>query len=123
MEITVTFQYCLITTISGYKDEYDNLLGKWLDAILPKEGAWLRCFKASPNWKGTHFHSCDGLGPTVTFIRVQKNIFGGFLYSNWGGESKKLSNRPTINLTFKIKTTQQCKLVPGQEAFIYLFIS
>lgn len=58
----------------------------------------------------------------MTFIRVQKNIFGGFLYSNWGGESKKLSNRPAMNLTFKIKTTQQCKLVPGQEAFIYLFI-
>ena len=58
----------------------------------------------------------------MTFIRVQKNIFGGFLYGNWGGESKKLSNKPTTNLTFKIKTTQKCKLVSGQEAFIISLI-
>ena len=77
-----------ITTISGYEDEYDNILGKWLDAVLPKEGSWRRCYKAFSGWKGPHFHSCDGLGPTVVLLRVQKNIFGGFLYSNWGGKSK-----------------------------------
>ena len=54
----------------------------------------------------------------MTFIRVQKNIFGGFLCGNWGGES----NKPTTNLTFKIKTIQQCKLVSGQEAFIISLI-
>ncbi|XP_078344004.1 uncharacterized protein LOC144629648 [Oculina patagonica] len=75
-----------ISNIPGFKDEHDNILGTWLDAVLPKEGKWLRCFRAIPDWQGHDFHSaCDGKGPTVILIRVQQNIFGGFLDKSWGG--------------------------------------
>ncbi|KAJ7382746.1 hypothetical protein OS493_033031 [Desmophyllum pertusum] len=75
-----------ITNIPGFKDEHDNILGTWLDAVLPKEGKWLRCFKALPGWHGNQFHTaCDGKGPTVILIRLQQNMFGGFLDKNWGG--------------------------------------
>ena len=76
-----------ISNIPGFKDEHDNILGTWLDAVLPKEGKWLHCFRAIPGWQGHEFHSaCDGKGPTVILIRVQQNIFGGFLDNNWGGK-------------------------------------
>ena len=58
-----------------------------MDAVLPKEGKWFRCFKALPGWQGHEFHTaCDGKGPTVTIIRVKENIFGGFIDKSWGGE-------------------------------------
>ncbi|KAJ7382748.1 hypothetical protein OS493_033033 [Desmophyllum pertusum] len=75
-----------ITNIPGFKDEHDSILGTWLDAVLPKEGKWIRCFQDSPYWQGFQFHNaCNGKGPTVILIRVQQNIFGGFLDKNWGG--------------------------------------
>jgi len=40
-----------MTDISGYKDEHDDILGTWLDSILPKEGKWYRCFRSYPGWK------------------------------------------------------------------------
>ena len=83
--IAITARF--VTDIPGYKDEHDDILGTWLDSILPKEGTWGRCFRSSPGWRGRHFHSwCDGKGPTLILIRVQENIFGGFLDKNWGGK-------------------------------------
>ena len=76
-----------LTNIPGFNDEYDSILGTWLDTVLPKEGYWFRCFRGQRGWKGNQFHyACDGKGPTVILIRVQQNIFGGFLDKNWGGE-------------------------------------
>ncbi|XP_078344750.1 uncharacterized protein LOC144630294 [Oculina patagonica] len=93
-----------LSNIPGFNDAHDNILGTWLDAVLPKEGNWLRCYRANPssNWKGHHFHSlCDGKGPTVILIRVQQNIFGGFLDKNWGGTDGYISSDKAFIFSLK----------------------
>ena len=83
--IAITARF--MTDIPGYKDEHDDILGTWLDPILPNDGKWYRCFRSYPGWLGHHFHHwCDNKGPTLILIRVQQNIFGGFLDKNWGGK-------------------------------------
>lgn len=76
-----------ITNIQGFTDEYDTIMGSWLDAVIPNHGKWLRCFRLLPIYKTNRFHiSCDGRGPTVILIRSRQNLFGGFLDTPWGGK-------------------------------------
>ena len=45
----------------------------------------MRCWHAKTDgWASSTFHSnCDGKGPTVTIIQVDKYIFGGYTDVSW----------------------------------------
>ena len=66
-------------------EEYLTLLSKWLEPVIQQSSSWNRCYQATVNgWSSYTFHSCcDGLGPTVTIIRVGKYIFGGYTSQSW----------------------------------------
>jgi len=49
----------------------------------------LRCWHATTDgWASTTFHgNCDGKGPTVTIIKVNDHIFGGYTNVSWNSGS------------------------------------
>jgi hypothetical protein len=49
--------------------------------------AWQLCYKASRDgWNAKDFHSnCDNKGPTITLVKVDENIFGGYIDIDWKG--------------------------------------
>ncbi|XP_046846675.1 uncharacterized protein LOC124440339 isoform X2 [Xenia sp. Carnegie-2017] len=65
------------------KTTYKNLLSKW----VPFSQSWTLCYRASRDgWRSRTFHSrCDNKGPTVTIIRYNSYIFGGYTDALWGG--------------------------------------
>ena len=46
----------------------------------------MKCWHAKTDgWAASTFHSnCDGRGPTVTIIKVNDYIFGGYTDVSWG---------------------------------------
>ena len=71
--------------IVGNNRNYLKWLSKWLVPVTQQSSSWSRCYQATVNgWSSYTFHSCcDGLGPTVTIIRVGKYIFGGYTSLSW----------------------------------------
>ncbi|EDO48431.1 predicted protein [Nematostella vectensis] len=58
----------------------------FLDPLHSKEqGAWIRCYHANSDGRNfTVFHeNCDGIGPTVTIVRVRNYVFGGYSSVSW----------------------------------------
>ena len=67
-------------------DNYLSTLSNWLKPVVQsKSSYWKRCWRASlDGWALSTFHSrCDGKGPTVTIIKVQQYIFGGYTSTSW----------------------------------------
>ena len=69
-------------------DEYVDQMAGWLKHLDFK---WRLCYRASRDgWEAKDFHSnCDNKGPTVTVVKANDNIFGGFTDQNWQGTSCK----------------------------------
>lgn len=48
---------------------------------------WQLCYRASRDgWDASDFHNkCDNKGPTVTLVKVDDYVFGGFIDGDWKG--------------------------------------
>ena len=61
----------------------------FLDPVLPTASRtdFVRCWHAKTDgWAASTFHSnCDGRGPTVTIVKVNEYIFGGYTEASWSG--------------------------------------
>ena len=60
----------------------------------------MKCWHAETDgWAASTFHSkCDGRGPTVTIIKVNDDIFGGYTDVSWsGGRDMKFVKRGLDN--------------------------
>ena len=79
------------STILGSLDpnKYLGNLISFLDPVLPTASRtdFVRCWHAKTDgWAASTFHSnCDGRGPTVTIIKVNDYIFGGYTDVSWSG--------------------------------------
>ena len=79
------------STILGSLDpnKYLGKLISFLDPVLPTASRtdFVRCWHAKTDgWAASTFHSnCDGRGPTVTIIKVDDYIFGGYTDVSWSG--------------------------------------
>ena len=60
----------------------------WLDVVTGSDLRLINCYRATEHgWDASTFHSkCDFKGPTVTLVKVDKFVFGGFTDLDWGGE-------------------------------------
>ena len=60
-------------------------LSRYLDPV-PGSNVWKLCYRASSNgWAASTFHSrCDGKPHTVTIIRKNHYVFGGYTDIAWG---------------------------------------
>ena len=70
---------------------YNNYTGKLLSYLEPvllssKWSRFVKCWHAKTDgWAASTFHSnCDGRGPTVTIVKVNEYIFGGYTDVSWG---------------------------------------
>lgn len=81
-------QLLLDTSVIFKDDEYVDQMAGWLKHFDFK---WRLCYRASRDgWEPQDFHSnCDNKGPTVTVVKANDNIFGGFTDQNWQGTSCK----------------------------------
>ena len=70
-------------------NKYLGKLISFLDPVLPTASRtdFVRCWHAmTDGWAASTFHSnCDGRGPTVTIIKVNEYIFGGYTDVSWSG--------------------------------------
>jgi len=67
-------------------EEHRRVLKGWLPTDL--EGEWRLLYRASRDGFATEtFHSrCDNKGPTVTIVKSEGNIFGGFTEESWASQ-------------------------------------
>ena len=69
-------------------NKYLGKLISFLDPVLPtaSHSDFVRCWHAKTDgWAASTFHSnCDGRGPTVTIVKVNNSIFGGYTDVSWG---------------------------------------
>ena len=70
-------------------NKYLGKLISFLDPVLPgtSRTEFVRCWHAKTDgWAASTFHSnCDGRGPTVTIVKVNEYIFGGYTDVSWSG--------------------------------------
>ena len=70
-------------------NKYLKKLISFLDPVLPiaSRTDFVRCWHAKiDGWAASTFHSnCDGRGPTVTIVKVNEYIFGGYTDVSWSG--------------------------------------
>ncbi|XP_066016622.1 uncharacterized protein [Pocillopora verrucosa] len=68
-------------------NKYLKVLFSYLDPVLinKERSRFVRCWHAETDgWAASTFHSnCDGRGPTVTIIKVNSYIFGGYTDVSW----------------------------------------
>ena len=68
-------------------NQYLKVLFSYLDPVLinKERSRFVRCWHAEMDgWAASTFHSnCDGRGPTVTIIKVNSYIFGGYTDVSW----------------------------------------
>ena len=70
----------------------NKYLGKLISFLEPvltgtSRTDFARCWHAKTDgWAASTFHSnCDGRGPTVTIVKVNEYIFGGYTDVSWSG--------------------------------------
>lgn len=81
----------VILTSLHYKNYTEKLLSYLEQVLLSSERSrFVRCWHAKTDgWAASTFHSnCDGRGPTVTIIKVNDYIFGGYTDVSWGESGK-----------------------------------
>ena len=67
----------------------DAIYNEYLGLMMKEEGygssRWIPCYRALDNgWNVSTFHRlCDDKGPTMTIIRKNDNVFGGFTERRW----------------------------------------
>jgi hypothetical protein len=82
------------STILGTAEYILQMIG-WFH----KEGhTWQLCYRASTDgWYAKDFHEkCNNKGPTVTLVKVDDYIFGGFTDVNWSGAGMLHLNKLNI---------------------------
>ncbi|XP_068706842.1 uncharacterized protein [Montipora foliosa] len=88
------------SVLIGSNATYLVNLSEWLKPVSQSNSSWKLCWRASRDgWKSSTFHSlCDGKGPTVTIIKVNQYIFGGYASISWGSQSCSYSYDATAFL-------------------------
>ncbi|KXJ14138.1 hypothetical protein AC249_AIPGENE7482 [Exaiptasia diaphana] len=103
--------------LSNYgNDSYLQVLTTYLDPVLQDCGTsnWNLCWHArSDGWDvEKQFHpKCDGRGPSVTIVRVNQYIFGGYTDVSWHKNlGCTFSNQSFLYSLYSIKGYQPVKL-------------
>ena len=68
---------------------YLRHLAMFLSPVIGDDSRWELCYRSSTHGPGDDtFHSnCDGKNNTVTIVKKNDFVFGGFTDTPWGGYS------------------------------------
>ncbi|XP_028397375.1 uncharacterized protein LOC114521156 [Dendronephthya gigantea] len=72
-----------------------------LSAWIPTAGHWTICWRATTDgWSASTFHrNCDHKKPTVTIIKVDQYIFGGYATASWEDYGPTFGNGWDIHIS------------------------
>ena len=58
---------------------------KLVEWVEDRTFGWKLCYRASVDgWEGQNFHQkCDDVGSTVTLVKCENNVFGGYSDNSW----------------------------------------
>ena len=75
----------MTSVILSINPKYNKTLMGFLAPVQVPGKGWEMCYRGSEqNFSASAFHSlCDSKGPTVTIVRVNQNVFGGYADKNW----------------------------------------
>ena len=118
-KVEQSFSLLLVFRIGGLNSsliltslDHNNYTGKLLSYLEPvllssEWSRFVKCWHAKTDgWAASTFHSnCDGRGPTVTIIKVNDSIFGGYTDVSWSS---------TYILAVKFFLVQGLKDLEGQ---------
>ena len=90
------------SVILSINPEYNKTLMEFLAPVQVPGKEWEMCYRGSEqNFSASAFHSlCGYKGPTVTIVRVNQNVFGGYSDKNWSSTSGK--DRVRILTTYSV---------------------
>ncbi|XP_048580774.1 uncharacterized protein LOC5507168 isoform X2 [Nematostella vectensis] len=107
------------STSIGDKLEYLNDLYLFLRPVQQRPGSrWRNCYTASRDgWEAKTFHQkCDGKGPTVTIVRVGKNVFGGYSDNFWTSSNSYMSSNKAFLYTLYNPRGYKPEKLPGKSS-------
>ena len=81
----------MYSVILNDHQDYLQTLANYLAPVQVPGKTWRRCYRGSEqSFSATSFHSnCDNKGPTVTLVRVNENVFGGYTDKSWTSPASK----------------------------------
>ena len=76
----------IYSRILGSDGFFHSHLSRFLESAVGLNTYWKLCYRASHHgWSSSTFHSlCDGKQHSVTIIRKQQYVFGGYTDIAWG---------------------------------------
>ncbi|XP_028512556.1 uncharacterized protein LOC110231383 isoform X2 [Exaiptasia diaphana] len=86
-------RHTLHSNILKNREDYYDLMREWLAPVTNKPINWVPCYQSRLHgWASSTFHSnCDFKGPTITIIKVNKYIFGGYADVSWHTQGSSTS--------------------------------
>ena len=92
------------SVILSINPEYNKTLMGFLAPVQVPGKGWEMCYRGSEqNFSASAFHSlCNYKGPTVTIVRVNQNVFGGYTDKNWtsGKNRVRIPTRYSVRAPF-----------------------
>lgn len=71
--------------IIGQVSEYKRSLFHWLTEVRQSFRVWKQCYRGHRHgWDVQTFHRlCDNKGPTITLVKLNNTVVGGFADKSW----------------------------------------
>ena len=91
-------EFSINSTILSNNEHYLRNLFLFLAPAVGHVSHWLLCFRASSHGTAdSYFHDrCDGKRVTITIIRVNEYVFGGYVDIPWGNTSYHYTSFPLV---------------------------
>lgn len=88
------------SSILGSDEFLISHLSRFLEPVAGSHSRWSLCWRASSHgWSSSAFHSyCNGKPKTVTIIRKDQFVFGGYTDVSWG---ENLINNDKLSFIYK----------------------
>ena len=102
-------EFSINSSILSHNEDYLSLLSWFLVPAVGNVSHWLLCYRSSRDGAvDEYFHNrCDRLNDTITVIRVNNYVFGGYVDIPWGNYfpsflfgSVRTTNEYTATKTF-----------------------
>ena len=94
--LSIFYYRCFPTAITSSIIQRNSVRHQHLSRMLIEEGynssLWIPCYVALRHgWNVSSFHElCDNMAPTLTIVRKDNYVFGGFTEKNWAGNYGRL---------------------------------
>ena len=117
--LLIFYYHYFPTAINSSIIQRNSVHHQHLSRMLIEEGydssLWIPCYVALRHgWNVSSFHElCDNMAPTLTIVRKDNYIFGGFTENSWAGNYVR---RPHLTRFLYIKQVHIVRLLPANTA-------